>query len=314
MLANGPKAEKAVGVFDGAFLPGAVGVGVVDRGADDAFEGGGAEELAPVVGEQRLHGLQLLLAHEFLEGGADGFLADFGEFDGVGFAGLAFGEGEEAALPASAGVDGVHFPDAEGLLAAEKGFGHVQDGVAGGAAFGNASFPLGGVDALAFALFRQPRGVHPGAGASCRDAVVNRFDARDPPVPPRRLPEDLRAILVIPKGRFQVLEGRRGAISPLGLMNGLSAWKKASGNSLASACLWRALRALSSSFRISSGKRCSCLFPKREGRQVCARVMMSRNELSGTPNPRAIWLSDLGFFRHRFLSYASNILLRSATE
>ena len=34
----------------------------------------------------------------------------------------------------------------------------------GGAAFGNASFPLGGVDALAFALFRQPRGVHPGAG------------------------------------------------------------------------------------------------------------------------------------------------------
>ena len=210
MLANGPKAEKAVGVFDGAFLPGAVGVGVVDGGADDAFEGGGAEELAPVVGEQRLHGLQLLLAHEFLEGGADGFLADFGEFDGVGFAGLAFGEGEEAALPASAGVDGVHFPDAEGLLAAEKGFGHVQDGVAGGAAFGNASFPLGGVDALAFALFRQPRGVHPGAGASCRDAVVNRFDARDSPVPPRRLPEDLRAILVIPKGRFQVLEGRRG--------------------------------------------------------------------------------------------------------
>ena len=124
--------ELAVEVFDGAFLPGAVGVGVVDRGADDAFEGGGAEELAPVVGEQRLHGLQLLLAHEFLEGGADGFLADFGEFDGVGFAGLAFGEGEEAALPASAGVDGVHFPDAEGLLAAEKGFGHVQDGVAGG--------------------------------------------------------------------------------------------------------------------------------------------------------------------------------------
>ena len=41
-------------------------------------------------------------------------------------------------------------------------------------------------------------------------AVVNRFDARAFPVPPRRLPEDLRAILVIPKGRFQVLEGRRG--------------------------------------------------------------------------------------------------------
>ena len=78
-------------------------------------------------------------------------------------------------------------------------------------------------------------------------------------------------------------------------MNGLSAWKNASGNSLASACLWRALTSLSSIFRISSGNRWSCLFPKREGRQVWARAMMFWNELSGMSNFRAIWLSDLGF-------------------
>ena len=43
-----PKAEEAVGVLAGAFLPGGVGVSVVDGGAEDAFEGGVVEKLVPM--------------------------------------------------------------------------------------------------------------------------------------------------------------------------------------------------------------------------------------------------------------------------
>ena len=50
------EAEEAVGVLDGAFLPGGVGVGVVDGGAEDAFEGGLVEELAAVAFRLRRRG------------------------------------------------------------------------------------------------------------------------------------------------------------------------------------------------------------------------------------------------------------------
>ena len=42
--------KKAVGVFGGAFLPGGVGVGMVDGGMEDLFEGGLVEEFATVIG------------------------------------------------------------------------------------------------------------------------------------------------------------------------------------------------------------------------------------------------------------------------
>ena len=54
-----PKAEEAVGVLDGAVLPGGVGVGVVDGGAEDAFEGGLVEELAAVAFRLRLRSVAI---------------------------------------------------------------------------------------------------------------------------------------------------------------------------------------------------------------------------------------------------------------
>ena len=45
-----PGADEAVGVFNGAFLPGGVGVGVVDGSVEDGIEFGLVEELATVVG------------------------------------------------------------------------------------------------------------------------------------------------------------------------------------------------------------------------------------------------------------------------
>ena len=41
--------DLPVVALDGAFLPGAVGVGVVDLGFDDGLDGGEVEELAAVV-------------------------------------------------------------------------------------------------------------------------------------------------------------------------------------------------------------------------------------------------------------------------
>lgn len=132
-------------------------------------------------------------------------------------------------------------------------------------------------------------------------------------VPPRRLPEDLRAILVIPKGRFQVLEGRRGGDFSFGTHERLERMEESLREQFGVGVPLACFDGVVLEFPHIKGKRWSCLFPKREGRQVWARAMMSRNELSGTPNSRAIWLSGLGFFRHRFLSYASNIRLRSST-
>ena len=45
-----PGADEAVGVFNGAFLPGGVGVGVVDGSVEDGIEFGLVKELAAVVG------------------------------------------------------------------------------------------------------------------------------------------------------------------------------------------------------------------------------------------------------------------------
>ena len=69
-------AEEAVGVLHGAFLPGGVGVGVVEGGVEDAFEGGLVEELASIIGGHGVDCAQGAFGGEAAEGAVDGALAD----------------------------------------------------------------------------------------------------------------------------------------------------------------------------------------------------------------------------------------------
>ena len=99
--------ELAVEVFDGAFLPGAVGVGVVDGGADDAFEGGLVEELAVVAFRLRIRSVAIgghgadRAEGAFGDEATEGALADGAKLAQENVAGAAFDQDEE---PAAAGV------------------------------------------------------------------------------------------------------------------------------------------------------------------------------------------------------------------
>ena len=101
--------------FNGAFLPGAVGVAIVDGDVEEVFEGVFVEELGAVVGED---GFEFVaagaeVAPEVAEGIGDGGLRNRGEevhieaARGGGIAAVGIDEGEHAAA-AAGGVDGIH--------------------------------------------------------------------------------------------------------------------------------------------------------------------------------------------------------------
>lgn len=101
--------------FNGAFLPGAVGVAIVDGDVEEVFEGVFVEELGAVVGED---GFEFVaagaeVAPEVAEGSGDGGLRNRGKEVHIEAAGggriVAVGvdEGEHTAT-AAGGVDGVH--------------------------------------------------------------------------------------------------------------------------------------------------------------------------------------------------------------
>ena len=115
-----PKADEAVGVLDGAFLPGGIGVGVVDGGAEDTFEGGLVEELAAVAFRLRLRSVAIgghdadraegAFGDETAEGAVDGLLADGAQGAQEDVAGAALEQDEGAAAAGALGDDAVHLP------------------------------------------------------------------------------------------------------------------------------------------------------------------------------------------------------------
>ena len=101
--------------FNGAFLPGAVGVAIVNGDVEEVFEGVFVEELGAVVGED---GFELVaagaeVAPEAAESSGNGGLGDGGEgvhvktAGGGGVAAVGVDEREHPAAAASR-VDGVH--------------------------------------------------------------------------------------------------------------------------------------------------------------------------------------------------------------
>ena len=129
-----PKADEAVGVLDGAFLPGGVGVGVVDGSAEDAFEGGLVEELAAVIGGHGADRAEGAFGDEAAEGAVDGLLADGAQRAQEDVAGAALEQDEESAAAGAPGDDAVHLPIAKALP--EKDFrGALLDGPAAGEDF-----------------------------------------------------------------------------------------------------------------------------------------------------------------------------------
>ena len=101
--------------FNGAFLPGAVGVAIVNGDVEEVFEGVFVEELGAVVGED---GFELVaagteVAPEAAERSSDGGLRDGREevhvetAGGGGIAAVGVDEGEHTAT-AAGGVDGIH--------------------------------------------------------------------------------------------------------------------------------------------------------------------------------------------------------------
>lgn len=117
--------ELAVEVFDGAFLPGGIGVGVVDRGVEDAFEGTLVKKLAPMSFRLRLrsvavggHGVDRAegaFGDEATEGAMDGALADGAQLAQENVAGAAFDQDEEPAVAGTPGDDAIYFPIAKAL-------------------------------------------------------------------------------------------------------------------------------------------------------------------------------------------------------
>ena len=128
--------------LDGAFLPGAVGVAVVDGGAEEGFERVFVEGLGAVVGEQ---GLELVavgaeVAAETAERGGHGVLGERREgvqVEAAGFRGggvVGVDECQEA-VAAVGGVDGVHL-EVAGLGVVPRGGGKIVDQVFGGVVAG----------------------------------------------------------------------------------------------------------------------------------------------------------------------------------
>ena len=108
-------AQEAVVAFNGAFLPGAVGVAIVDGDVEEVFESLFVEELGAVVGED---GFEFVAAGaevtpEVVEGGGDGGLRNRGQevhieaAGGGGVAAVGVDKGEHTAT-AAGGVDGIH--------------------------------------------------------------------------------------------------------------------------------------------------------------------------------------------------------------
>ena len=119
--------------FNGAFLPGAVGVAIVNGDVEEVFEGVFVEELGAVVGED---GFEFVaagaeVAPEAAEGGGDGCLRNRGQevhieaTGGGGIATVGVDKGEHTATAAS-GVDGVHLEVAGFEVVAGGGRGFVD--------------------------------------------------------------------------------------------------------------------------------------------------------------------------------------------
>ena len=108
----------SVDVLDRSLLPGRVGVGVVDL--QEAVDPPHCLSQLPVVGElpavvrrDRVHGPEVVPAHEPPDGRDDFVLRDRLDLLDEGVAGLALREDEQAASPALRGYDGVHLPVTE---------------------------------------------------------------------------------------------------------------------------------------------------------------------------------------------------------
>ena len=93
-----PKADDAVGLFDGALLVGGVGVGVVDRDAEGFLESLLVEELGPVVGGHALEGGEGIFAHHLAERVVDGLLRDGGKATQQNVAGTPIDHDEKTAF------------------------------------------------------------------------------------------------------------------------------------------------------------------------------------------------------------------------
>ena len=105
------KADDAVEVLDGAFLPSGVGVGIVDGGPENLADGFLVEELAAVVGQDvgDLDSEPSAFPRDAAECAVDDFLAQVPEFPDEGLVAVG-GEdhGEESVFAAGPGVDRVH--------------------------------------------------------------------------------------------------------------------------------------------------------------------------------------------------------------
>ena len=177
-----PKAEEAVGVLDGAFLPGGVGVGVVDGGAEDALEGGLVEELAPIVGGHGAARTEGAFGDEAAEGAVDGLLADGAQGAQEDVAGAAFEQDEESAAAATPGDDAVHLPIAK-ALAGEDFLEKVLNEAVGEMDAHHRPSSLGGVDLLGASLGQE--GGILGADPAAMDFVAQQ-DAGEPGLCPAR--------------------------------------------------------------------------------------------------------------------------------
>ena len=135
-------AQEAVVALDRAFLPGVVGVAVVDGDAEEGFERVLVEELGAVVGEQGLEFVAVgaEVAAETAERGGHGVLGERREgvqVEAAGFRGggvVGVDECQEA-VAAVGGVDGVHL-EVAGLGVVPRGGGEVVDQVLGGVVAG----------------------------------------------------------------------------------------------------------------------------------------------------------------------------------
>ena len=106
-------ADVAVGVFNGAFFPDGIGVGVINfEGGIEVFEetdeGLGVEEFTAVVGGDGADFLEFAGGDDHAQNAADGVGVDERQSPYEEAACDAFGEGYDAAPTPDAGGDGVH--------------------------------------------------------------------------------------------------------------------------------------------------------------------------------------------------------------
>ncbi len=118
-----PEADEAVCMFDGAFLPGCVGVGVVDGGVDNVFEAGLVEKLGAVVERKGADG-EGKGAHDVAKGAMDGGLGYSAQGAEDGVACFALVKHKEAAPAIAAGNDTITLKVAD-IASQINGFGAV---------------------------------------------------------------------------------------------------------------------------------------------------------------------------------------------